>query len=350
VTVRPVIPFIAALALAATAAEPAVKPAEPGAGNAPATPARVVVTQDSAATSAFLADDAVVKRIFDRGLLAFTGQTNQVDAWRTLVRTQDVIGIKVCAAPGPVSGTRPAVVAAMIESLLAAGHPARGIVIWDKQPTPLKVAGWVALAERYGVRVAASVDRGWDAERYYEASLIGRLVYGDFEFDSKAEGAGRKSFLSKLLTQDITRIISVAPLLNHNLAGVNGHLVGVALGAVDNTLRFESHPDRLAEAVPEIYSLPEILERVVLCVSDALVCQFRGEEGPQLHYAVALNELRFSKDPVALDVVAMADVNRLREAGKYEGEKPIKTDLYTNAAVIDLGIADPKEIDVKRVP
>ena len=61
--------------------------------------------------------------------------------------------------------------------------------------------------------------------------------------------------MSKLVTRTMTKIISIAPLLNHNQAGVCGHLYGLSLGSVDNTHRFEGSAERLATAVPEIYSL-----------------------------------------------------------------------------------------------
>ena len=69
-----------------------------------------------------------------------------------------------------------------------------------------------------------------------------------------------------------------------------------------------------------------------------------------LHYALTLNELRFSRDLVALDALALDDVTRARTGVKYEGEKPPKTELYLNAELIDLGISDLKRIQVTRVP
>jgi hypothetical protein len=53
----------------------------------------------------------------------------------------------------------------------------------------------------------------------------------------KGEGVGRRSFVSKLLTQDITKLINVTPMLNHNSAGVTGHLYSLAFGSVDNVYR-----------------------------------------------------------------------------------------------------------------
>ncbi len=81
------------------------------------------------------------------GITNLTRTAKVADAWRTLVSTQDVVGLKVYSVPGPNSGTRPAVVAGIIEGLLAAGVPPKNIVIWDKQENDLRQAGFYDLAQ-----------------------------------------------------------------------------------------------------------------------------------------------------------------------------------------------------------
>jgi hypothetical protein len=63
---------------------------------------------------------------------------------------------------------------------------------------------------------------------------------------------------------------------------------------------------------------------------------------------VALNELRFSTDLVALDVLSLADIERSRAGGLLPGERPFYTSLFRNAALIELGMDDPKQIQMKR--
>src|SRR5262249_49447092 len=157
----------------------------------------------------------------------------------------------------PNSGTRPAVVAAVVEGLLAAGLPPTNIIVWDKQTTDLRLAGYFDLAARYGIRVAGSAQTGYDEKAFYDTALLGNLVWGDLEFGRKGTGIGRKSFVSKLVSQEMTKIINISPLLNHNLAGVSGNLYSLAIGSVDNLTRFESDPNRMATAIPEIYALKE---------------------------------------------------------------------------------------------
>ena len=79
---------------------------------------------------------------------------------------------------------------------------------------------------------------------------------------------------------------------------------------MDNTRRFEGDPDRLATAVPEIYALPLLGDRVVLNITDALIGQYEGGARSLLHYSTVLNQLWFSRDPVALDMLAIKELAR----------------------------------------
>jgi hypothetical protein len=298
--------------------------------------------------AAFIARPDVVREMIERAITHLTHKSTVSDAWLSLVSTQDIVGIKVYSLPGPNSGTRPAVVGGVIDGLLKAGLPPKNIIIWDKQPTDLRLAGYYDLAQKYGVRVESSALAGYDQTNYYDSALIGSLVWGDVEFGLKGLGIGRKSFVSKLVSREITKIINIPPLLNHNFAGVSGNLYSLVSGSVDNMARFEGDAGRLATAVPEIYGLPSLSDRVVLNIVDALICQYEGAERGLLHYSATLNELRFSKDPVALDVLSLQELDRQREAAKAP---PVKgnTELYNNAALLELGVSDPKKIHIEHI-
>lgn len=310
--------------------------------------AHVVSICDSEATDAFRPRFDVVRMMVDRAITNLTGKASLADAWRCFVSTPDIVGIKVFSLPGPNSGTRPAVVAGVVEGLLAAGIPPRNIIVWDKQVTDLRLAGFFALADRYGVRVLGSAQAGYDESASYENPLIGNLVWGDVEFGRKGAGIGRRSFVSKLVSQEMTKIINVSPLLNHNLAGVSGNLYSLTWGSVDNFVRFESDPGRLATAVPEIYALTNLSDHVVLNIVDALICQYEGGDRGLLHYSATLNELRFSRDPVALDVLSIQELERQRLASHAPEVKP-SMELYNNAGLLELGVNDPKAIQLDRI-
>jgi hypothetical protein len=312
---------------------------------------RVVVTQDPAATDAFRPRLEKVRVMVNRAITNLTHKPSVPQAWRSLVSTQDIVGIKVLSAPGPNSGTRPAVVAALVEGLLAAGLPPKHIIVWDREITDLRLAGFSELAKQYGIRVAGSAQAGWDEKTFYnpDSPILGNLVWGDLEFGKKGDGVGRKSFVSQLVSREITKIINVTPLLNHNDVGVSGNLYSLAMGSIDNLIRFESRPDTLAAVIPEIYSLPALSDHVVLNLTDALICQYEGGERGLLHYSATLNQLRFSLDPVALDVLSIQELERQRQAAHAPTVKP-NLKVYGNAALLQLGTDDLRRIQVDTIP
>jgi len=312
--------------------------------------ARVVIVAGENLLNAYLPDNRRVDAAFNRGLTAFTRTTSAAAAWRSLVATNDTVGIKVFSAPGPLAGTRPAVITAIVRGLLAAGLPARQIVIWDKHAEDLRAAGFFSLGEQLGVRVAGAVDSGYDTNTFYlpDSPVIGALVWGDVEFGQKTNGIGKKSFVSALVSRQLTKIISVAPLINENDAGVCGHFFSLALGSVDNTRRFEGDADRLAVALPEIDALPVVGDRVVLHVTDALLGQYQGGPAGYLQYATVLNQLWFSRDPVALDTLALQELARER---KQSDTPPSKANLkiYNVAELLQLGVSDPAKMQIEKV-
>jgi hypothetical protein len=312
--------------------------------------ARIVIAQGENLLNAFLPDEARVEKVFNIGLTNFTHTADVAESWRSLVQTNDVVGIKVFSEPGPLAGTRPAVVAVIVRGLLAAGLPGNKIIIWDKSAADLRAAGFFKLGHALGVRVAGAMDAGYDPKTFYlpDSPVIGQLVWGDLEFGNtnKNSGIGKKSFVSKLVSRQMTKIISVVPLINEYSAGVCGHLFSLALGSVDNTRRFEDDPRRLAVALPEIYALPIIGDRVVLNITDALLGQHQGGPANYLQYSTVLNQIWFSHDPVALDTLGLKELERERRLS--EG-LPLQTnfEIYTNAALLQLGIDDPARIQIE---
>ena len=310
--------------------------------------ARVVQVENPGATVDFLPQPAVVQEMLRRGMLQWTGKADLKAAWLSVVSPTDVVGLKVFSHPGANSGTRPAVVEAVIQGLLLAGIPSTNIIIWDKLLLDLRLAGFTDLATQYHVRLAGSLEAGFDESVRYTNSLLGSLISGDLDFDLHGATSGRYSYVSKLLTSNMTKIISIAPLLNHNLAGISGHLYSASMGSVDNTGRFEVAAGRLAVAVPEIYAMRAVGDKVALDITDALICQYQGEETSMLHYSTELNQIWISKDPVALDSLAVAELDRERQDKGIEshGDNP---ELFQNAVLLQLGVSDPAKIKLEVV-
>lgn len=274
---------------------------------------RVLIVRHPHAAPAFAPNLKVVRQMIDAGIQRWVGTNSLRGAWNRLIHSNEVVGIKVYTEPGPFAGTRPAVVEAVVQSLLAAGIPPKRIVVWDKYRRDLVRVGLDRLQSRYGVAVEGAVEAGFDPKHFYDNPVPGTLVWGDLEFRPGKIVQGRHSYVTRLLTHRITRIINIAPLLNHNGIGVCGCLYSLALGSVDNVIRFTKDPERLAVAVPEIYARPEIHDKVALHIVDALIGQYYGEETGLMHYATVLNQIRFSTDPVALDLLSIRELEALRK-------------------------------------
>jgi hypothetical protein len=313
--------------------------------------ARLVMVQGTHLLDAFLPDEPRVEAAFNCGLTLLTSKNSVSAAWLSLVSTNDIVGIKVFSTPGQVSGTRPAVVAAMVRGLIGAGLPARHIVIWDRHLDDLRAAGFNDLGRRLGVRVAGAMDEGYDTNTSYlpDSPITGQLVWGDLEFGrtNKDFSVGKRSYVSKLVSQQMTKIISVTPLMNENAAGICGHFYSLGLGSVDNIRRFETSPDRMAVALPEIYALPVIGDRVVLQVTDALLLQYEGGPQSYLQFSQVRNELWFSHDPVALDLVGLEELAKQRALAEAP-PLPANYAIYTNAVLLQLGINDPMRIGIEK--
>jgi len=261
----------------------------------------------------------------------------------------------VLSAAGQNSGTRRDVVEAVVKDLLAVGLPPTNIVVWDRRALDLRLAGFFELERQYGIRVQGSIDSGYDEKVFYETPLLGQLNYTDSEFGKKGIGLGRKSYMSKLITQELTKIINITPMLHHNAVGVSGNLFSLALGSVDNIGRFEGSAQDLERAIPEIWALSighddiRLSDRVVLNIVDALICQYEGQQQSLLHYSTVLNQLRFSKDPVALDVLSLQEIRKERDLA---GVPIVQTnlDLYANATLLEIGVSETNRIRVEKIP
>ena len=185
-----------------------------------------------------------------------------------------------------------------------------------------------------------------------DKASLGTLIEGDVGFDPDEEKDSRKSHFSRLITGEITRIISIQPLINHNRVGVSGHLVGLTRGAVDNDRRFSVSNSIFVTALPDIIAKTDdkemryIGDRLALCITDALYMQYLGQSKSLLHYTEPLGQLWFSTDPVALDVFAIETLEAKRQDLEVEFHPP-RSRLYQNATSVLIGESDPDRRNVE---
>lgn len=329
----------------------------------------VVVVRSSDAMISMQPQMDVVQTMMETGLTNLTGETTVNAGLQKIFSTNDVIGIKVYGLELGSGGTRCEVVQALISCLKDAGIPLSQIIIWDRSMEKLHASGFVELGKKLGVKVSAVMNEGFDTNVFYSSFFPPSLVVGDVEFElskqwektgkelsntSDTNDIGRRSFVSNLLTTRFTKIILVTPLMHHNTLGITGNIYNLAGGCTDNFLRFELDGHRLAEAATEIYAMEAVGDKVVFSITDALGCQYRGQNSGFLHYSLPVNELRFSTDPVALDWESMKSMLQIRE--KVDGHKEsLQTfslagkELCENAVLLELGNASDESIALQTI-
>lgn len=371
------------LPCACRAQDPTVPPA-PG----PKT-STVVLVERPGSVANFTADPSAIQSMFNLGLTTLTNQPDAASAWKSLgIVPTDVVGIKITTEGGSALSTHHELVAAITSGLVAAGVPASKIIVWDKFANHMKLAGWSPTPAGARTPAVASVvpGEGFDPRVFYVNEILGRLIWGDLQFQgtkptatdlmaaarraaqdaNPVEGddaaspvavgsapspdqTSNKSFYTTLLTQTCTKIINVPVLCDSNATGLAGCLSTLALGSVDNTRRFSADPSWGDPAVPEILDKDFIRKKVILHVLDAYVAQYAG--GPRFNpvFTQSIGALYLSQDPVAIDTLVLRRVERWRGDNNIDALGKTASHVAT-AATYDLGQTELRNIKLIKLP
>jgi uncharacterized protein (DUF362 family) len=318
------------------------------------TPSIVYKVHNPDAIHDYETNSRVVRAMVDRLVLAATGQPSLEKAWGSLISPTDKVGIKISAAGGELFTTHHAVVNAIVDGLVAAGHPRGSIIVWDRSLEGIKDAGYKPDEEGYRLR-AITPRTGYDPKAVVSAPLLGKLVWGDLDYKaskvkvvplSDTENTSSVSHFSRILSSEVTKIINVPVMSNSTMNGIAGCLYNVTIPNIDNWRRFSQGSGFGAESVAEIYSNPLIAKKVVFNLMDGLVAQYAGGPESQPNFAVHYATLYASKDPVALDRVAIKRIDQWRKDAKF----PPIGDLASYvqyAGELGLGNANMKRIEVR---
>ncbi|MFH1067067.1 MAG: DUF362 domain-containing protein [bacterium] len=334
---------------------------------------RVVILEDPSLVSRFSIDSVRAAQAFNRAFLAFTKSSTVEAGWRTLVQPQDIIGIKIVAPGNPIMASNRAVLEAVVDGLKKAGVKPSNIIIWDKFADQMMASGYIPTesAEDWQLR-AVLPDSGFDGKKFYFNEVAGKLIWGDYEFvgvtqianlaasaveKEKTESGdlpvpdqiSNRSFFAKIVTQQVTKIINLAVMTDHHDLGIYGASASLAMSSVDNTRRFLMPQVRGDPAVGEILNHEALKDKVVLHVMTGLIAQFAGGPAFHPHYAQSPGLLLISRDPVALDTLAL---ERLEEWRKEKVVPPIGEDAkhLKAAASLGAGTNDKKQMEIVKLP
>lgn len=302
-------------------------------------------------------DPAIVDTLVSRALLTLTGAANINEAWRAFVSPDDIIGLKVNPVAGKLLSTSPEIVAAIIGQLQSAGIPRDHLVIWDRREFELQEVGFTA--ERFpGIKIIgterkdaagsftddkgklygeAMIDRDWfywaDVEEQYDAETLPYMING-----------GKYSYFSRIVTQDVTKIINI-PILKNAGTSITLCLKNLAYGAISNTQRL--HKQLWSETTAEVPAFPPLRDKVVLNIVDGIRGCFNGGPGANPQFFSNYNTVLAGTDPVAVDRIGYDIVLKKRLEEKVQKEESPRGRLFLDlAAAMGLGEADISRISL----
>src|SRR5208283_4806392 len=197
---------------------------------------------------------------------------------------------------------------------------------------------------------------GYDENHFMEMALI---KPGDNPSDAHL----RRSYVAKIVTSQVNKIINLPVLKHHQSAGVTITLKNMSHGMVNNVNRSHLTPTLNACGIfiPSVVSLPVIRQKVVLQIVDGIRAAYHGGPGARSAKYIWENKVMyFGTDPVALDKTGLRVIDAKRTQMRMLPialSKPDKDSSFLNcqvehieiAAMLQLGEFSDDKIQVKRI-
>ena len=268
-----------------------------------------------------------VAAMLDHAMETYFRIIDPVLPWKHLVRTGQVVGLKVNTIAGRGLSTHVSLVDAICERLQQAGIRPGDIIVWDRTNRELEAAGYT---------IQTSLDR----LRCFGSDSIG------YE-DAQVSYGSSKARLSKILTQcDI--VINVPILKNHRMSGVTLAMKNM-YGVIDNPN--QHHGDGGCNPyIADLNMHPEIRRKVRFVVGDLMTSIYHGGPSFQPEYTWNYDGLMVGEDRVALDYTGWQIIERKRAEMRMNTleEAGIGPRYIATAADREhrLGTNDPARIDL----
>jgi len=338
---------------------------------------RVVVFENPAVVDNFRVNSSQLAKNFDQALLTFTKKNSLKEAWQQFVGPQDVVAIHVTTTGGQILSSHHALVEEVINGLKSAGVADDNIVVWDKFADDMQSAGYGTGSGNPFRCVSVIPGAGFDGDKFYFSDVAGQLIWGDHDFrgktnvddllpmaslddlQTKTSGSiatsgtknteppqvSNRSYYTNIITKRTTKIINLPVMSNDERVGLAGCISSLAFASIDNTRRFLNSSDATNEAIAEIYANDVINKKVVLNIMDGTIAQYAG--GPYFvpYYCSQPGILYISKDPVAIDTLALERIEQWR---KTKSVDPVGNDAdhLKQAVQQGLGTGDKNQMEI----
>ena len=303
-----------------------------------------------------------IQQMMRKGMTDLTGAGGWVDAWRLFVEPGDVVGIKVNPVGQPHVISAAEVVREIIAGLNAAGIKNKDIVVYDRYRDQFFNAGfdkWLPEGVRTSNAVATFDEvqldiQGYDPDHYMDMAL----TLPGYDINNLT---ARRSYAAHFITKEVSKLINLPVLKDHQSAGVTLSLKNLSHGLVNNVCR--SHSSSTLNAcgsfIPAVVSMPVIRNKTVLHVLDGVKGLYHGGPGSRPEFVWEHKTLYFATDPVALDHICWKAVDEKRVAMGLTPVAEDRPDKYSTflsrqpehieiAGAMGLGEWNESKIDFRR--
>lgn len=240
-----------------------------------------------------------ILKLLDRAMQRYFEVDDPIEAWKSLFRPGETVGLKVNCLSG-LGSTHPGLVEALTERLQESGI--RQIIIWDRFDSDLEDAGFQIRYEAKPVRCFGNDAVGFEAN-----------------FQTFGEAA---SLVTKTLTRLCDSVINLPLLRDHGIAGMTMALKNM-FGAIHNPHKF--HLNIGDPYIADVNMYPSIRKKVKLHIADAFWAQYEGGPSFMPQWRWPYSGIMVSRDPVAMDATgwqiieqkrAEKGLKSLKEAGR----------------------------------
>ncbi|MBP1666912.1 MAG: hypothetical protein H6Q23_1772 [Bacteroidetes bacterium] len=321
-------------------------------------PGKVVVVKNKNAVVDDLPVEAAAYMMLQKSMLELTGQKNLENAWRIFVNPGEKIGLKVNPGAGKLLFTSHAVVKSVVKQLTESGIDKKDIIIWDRREMELKDTGFTR--DNYpGITIRGTElqdekgsftdengklygERNIDKEWYYWADVEGEY---DAETMPYMVNGGKFSYFTKIVTQEIDKIINI-PILKNAGGSITNAMKNLAFGSVSNTGRL--HAKLWNDTCAEVCAFAPLRDKVVLNICDGLRGCFNGGPGANPQFICNYNSMLVSSDPVAIDRIGYDIIAEKRiTEGLQKAAVPESLTFLTMATDLGLGVSDKTKINLR---
>ncbi len=263
-----------------------------------------------------LVHEQVLHEMIASTLTHLTGKSNVREAWKSILKPDDVIGLKCNSSGAEGLGVSESFLDVVIGSLMNAGFEGKQIVVIEAPETTYRTHDVVKPA------------LGWS--------------------DKPVTFASGSDQLASWLDQ-VTAIVNIPFIKTHNIAGMTCTMKNLSHAVVKHPARY--HGRGCSPFIGDIYALDAVRKKVRLHLVNGLRIVYDG--GPDTRDAGIWDAgLIFgSTDPVATDVQALASINSQRSMLGLPtiANQSIQTPYLPHAAQLGLGTTDPFRTRIERV-